>query len=267
MGFEKRKMWKYIGRLVMRILMVLGGLELLIFLAISLSAYFTGFTFFFSTTYGWEAVADTLLILGLVLSPLHAAAVLFLVGFSIYFRVTRKKYDKEEEKRYLKRIGKALILPGCILAAAALLFILVDYILYSTILGARIMVRLGQEKRLFSVREAHRFVYADEVFMVEKNGELIYLKGKMGGEDLLNVPELAFLDDLYYTQHPYTETPAENIPDMTGADRYLMMDRDGVLLGMYTVKGDDLVFSDIIGPPYDAGFGEMPRYMVRLKEK
>ncbi|GEM_PF-3980744 len=263
MTYDKKKMRKYVLRLILRILRVAAVLELLALILYSFAAYFTGFTFIFNTTYGWPAVWDTFLIYGMILSPLHLASIGILTGFSIYFKKTRGKYDPEEEKRYLKRIGKALILPGIIVAALVLLILLADYVIEGTMTGAKLMVRLGYGEKAPNVYRAAAYTEYEDVFIVEKNGETVYLKGKEG-----DLSDLEFLNDLYYIKYFYSETPEEELPDMTGADRYLFMDRDGIYIGMYTVKGDDLLYSEMIGDPYEEDYyGDFVRYLVRVKEQ
>ena len=86
---EKKKMAIHIVRLFLRIFEFMAIGILVLYVVGSLVSYFTGFTFLFSTTYGWDAVVSSFMIYAFVLWPLFLACIAVIVVKGIYFHKTK----------------------------------------------------------------------------------------------------------------------------------------------------------------------------------
>lgn len=255
---DKKLLKTYIFRLIFQIFAVLSIGVLIWYVCGSLSAYFLGFGLFYNVYYGWEAVYGTFLLLGYLLWPLLLACVVIILATIIYFNKTKGKYDKEERKIYLKYIGKSLVKPAIAIVILAVAAVGGLYFFTSTYTGAKVLVNAGLENMASHTYTLKYFFDMDEVNFVWKNDELIYAMGMFGeGENL------DFLDDLYYSAPDAKGGFRE--PDLSGADEYIFLDRDGINEGALLVKGNCVAYYSSFYDMQERK--ECDYFLVLMKEK
>lgn len=254
---DRKLLGKYIFRLVLQILAVLSIAVFAMYVMVSVSSYFTGFVFFFQVYYGWEAVESAFLILGYIWWPFFLFCGLIIVLTVVYFTRTKEKYPKDERRLYLKYIGKAMVKPLLGLGILAVLFFAGAFFFSSTYAGARMLVKMGKEDKAPCTYTLRWFVELEDEYMVMKNGELIGFNGIFE-----NGENIDFLDDFYYVLS-YAGEKFERL-DMTGADEYVFLDRDGVYEGALLVKGKYVIYGTC--PEMLSGNREKCEYMIRIDE-
>lgn len=227
---EKKEFWKYVARLCVWMFAVLAGLVLLGYVGISFASYFTGFTFFFSTTYGWDAVWTSFVILAIPFMPLLVACVAVEAFAGLYFWNTRGRYEAAKTREVLKFICKKLMIPVIVLILIAGIVLGVGYTLESTYLGAKLRHRFNPNGQYYSICTLNSQI-EEEVRLVEKNDETIYLRGfDYEGFDPTEPTEYAFMKQVYYYETGVSPERLAKLVDTSKADHYVFFDMDNITM-------------------------------------
>lgn len=255
--YDKKLLVAYILRTILQIIALLSIIVLGLYVLLSLSTYFIGFSFFMSTDYGWEAVSSAFLIFGMIFWPLFVICAVIIIGACIYFGLTKGKYNKEDRKKYLKIAGKGAIVPVSILMGIALIIFAGLYYFTSTYSGAKVLVFLGMEMLIPKAGNLNVQIDMEDTRLIEKNGEVIYVEGIMDEHENMD-----FMDDYYYVQS-ITGINHNKVPDMVGADLYIFYDDYGIFNGRMWVKDKYVVYSP---SSFDEPGSEYCTYYIRLYE-
>ena len=127
---------KMLGKYIFRLL-----LYIVVFLAVGLPVVMvilSGEAYFFSTSYGWEAVRDSFVIYGYLFWPVYVICGVLILCIGTYLRCSRGKYPKEEQRAYFCYIGKAVVKTMIGLGVLAVLFLAGAFFFSSTYSGAKI---------------------------------------------------------------------------------------------------------------------------------
>lgn len=225
---ERQLFKKYIFRLFIGLLAIVATGILAIYVLYSLLTYFIGFSFFFSTSYKWDAVFSAFMIMGMVLWPLFVACILIDIGSFIYFKKTKDKYNKEETKEVLRMIGKKIYLPVLMIVAIIILVAICGFLLNTTYQGAKIKYKLKLATNVYEIRSLDKEINF-EVDLILKNDIPQYFAGDIyvDKNPVADVSSLEVMKHTYYvTEIP--ETELNKWMDISKADHYELYDSDRV---------------------------------------